>query len=265
MTDNQPADREAPASPTTDQAPATGWRSALMPSTKPDDASGDAEALETSDDGSEGADSDGDGEDGSEEKTAARQPAIPEDPNGYVLPEIEGHQWSEADAPILESFFARAHAASMPQEAVNEIVSWYTAESAKQAEANAEARRERDTADKNAVVSALKKSLGEDGYMPAVQSLKQLFGDTGVFPKGVGGKIAGARLPDGRLLINEPSIAKFFVNSARSRYAAGGERDVEVDAKTRVAEIEAIRDKDIDEYFAKGLDKELIELTRKKG
>ena len=141
-------------------------------------------------------------------------------------------------------------------------MSWYTAEAIKQAEANAEAQRERDTADKDAVASALTKSFGEDGYRPAVKALKTLLGDVNVFPQGVGAKLAGARLPDGRLLINEPNIARFFVNAARSRYAAGGARDAEVDKKARKAEIEKIRDADIDDYYAKGLDQEYLKLTK---
>ena len=117
MTDNLEEDREAPAT-TTDQPPPTGWRAALIPTAEPDNIGDDAEAHE--DDSAEAADPGSDGDaDGADEDAAARPAIVPEDANGYVLPEIEGHQWSEADAPVLESFFSHAHATGMPQESVN--------------------------------------------------------------------------------------------------------------------------------------------------
>ena len=262
MDDNRPAEGEAPT-----PEPTTGWRAALVPTVQPADADDGSEALDKSDDVAEAAEvaeSDGDetGEDGSEEKAAVRQPAIPESPDGYDLPEIEGHKWSEADAPVLESFLTKAHATGLHQEAVNEMVSWYTAEAAKQTEAHGEAQRERDATDKDATVSALKTSLGEDGFKPAIQSFRRLLGDTSVFPKGLGEKIQGARFSDGSLLINNPAVAKFFIGAARTRYAKGGQREVEVNKKERLAEIDKMMKTDIDQYFAEGLDKECLELMK---
>jgi hypothetical protein len=203
--------------------------------------------------------------DATEEQKAAYRAEIgvPKDPSEYKLPEIKGHEWTEADKPIVDSFLGALHSADVPQPVVDAALGWYADFQAQQQETMIEA----DKLSKQETEDVLRSEFGNE-YRPSINLVSRLLKDTEVFPGEVGTMLATARTPDGRRLINNPDLIRYLVGAAREKYGeasmiSGNE------ARTLANEEEEARNimkTDIDRYYKEGWNKKLEAImTRKAG
>ena len=59
---------------------------------------------------------------------------IPDNPDGYGLPQVKGHEWTDADKPIVGDFLKDLHAAGTPKAIANQALAWYAKFQTQQAE-----------------------------------------------------------------------------------------------------------------------------------
>lgn len=199
-----------------------------------------------------------------EKKAFYEERGIPAEAKAYDIPKVAGHQWTEADTPVLDAFKEVAHKHQLPQGAMNGIAEWY----ARQLQVAAEAREQQivaiDTADKETTTEALRAEFGAE-YKPTLALMKRLLADSEHMPDGLGELIAGARDANGRRLLNNPAMARMLAQQARDAYGDGGfiTPDAAARHSTRKAEIERIKNTNIDDYFAQGLDVEYLAILEK--
>lgn len=187
---------------------------------------------------------------------------IPEKAGEYELPVVPGHQWTDADKPALEQVFDVMHAANVPATAAKSVLEWY----GKAQLAAAEHKAQTDAADKATAEDALRADLGAE-YRPTMKLMRRLFDDAEWMPQTASARLLEARTPDGHRIINDPAVARMLIDIAKERY---GDTPMLVGdtgrtVSSRIDEIKAVRDANINEYYEKGLDKELLELQRKMG
>jgi len=155
------------------------------------------------------------------------------------------------DSPLLAGFLEQFHEDNLSQETVGKILTRYAATAAEIAAGNSE----RDVADAGALKSQIEEAWGDD-YAGNIKAVKQLLGDAKALPAGVGKAILQARQADGSRLVNSRPVLEFLVATAKAKLGDGRQQ-----RKDRIREIEAVRDRDTSEYFAKGMSEELIALT----
>ena len=196
-----------------------------------------------------------------EKKAFYEERGIPAEAKAYDIPKVAGHQWTDADTPVLDAFKEVAHKHMLPQGAMNGIAEWY----ARQLQAASEAREQQiiaiDTADKETTTDALRAEFGAE-YKPTLALMKRLLADPEHMPDGLGDLIAGARDANGRRLLNNPAMARMLAQQARDAYGDGGfiTPDAAARHSTRKAEIERIMKTDIKSYYDQGLDKEMADI-----
>jgi hypothetical protein len=199
-----------------------------------------------------------------EKKAFYEERGIPAEAKAYDIPKVAGHQWTEADTPVLDAFKEVAHKHQLPQGAMNGIAEWY----ARQLQAASEAREQQiiaiDTADKETTTEALRAEFGAE-YKPTLALMKRLLADSEHMPDGLGELIAGARDANGRRLLNNPAMARMLAQQARDAYGDGGfiTPDAAARHSTRKAEIERIMKSDMKTYYDQGLDKEYGEILER--
>lgn len=199
-----------------------------------------------------------------EKKAFLEERGIPAEAKAYDIPKVAGHQWTEADTPVLDAFKEVAHKHMLPQGAMNGIAEWY----ARQLQVASEAREQQivaiDTADKETTTEALRTEFGAE-YKPTLALMKRLLADSEHMPDGLGELIASARDANGRRLLNNPAMARYLAQQARDAYGDGGfiTPDAAARHSTRKAEIERIRDTDIARYRSEKLDQEYMEILDK--
>jgi hypothetical protein len=183
--------------------------------------------------------------DASPEEVASwrEQHGIPTEASGYSLVEVDGHTWGEQDRATLDSFNQAAHAANLPAEQHSALLRWYAENSARVVE--------NDRADFASLKETLVADLGEAGYRTAAQGLKNYLGGLG----DLGKQLAGARMADGRLALNDPSMVHLLLQRAASARP-------ELQREGRKAEIEQTMARSVDEYRAKGMDREYREILQ---
>jgi hypothetical protein len=129
----------------TDAPAETGWRSKLgaieqeiaaeknideTPGVDADDA-GDDDDVDAAQAAADESLDEFDDEDAGEVDQAAADDAEdaklerPESPNDYTLPQIEGHEWSKADEPNLDSFLGVAHESGLSNDQAGALLSYY--------------------------------------------------------------------------------------------------------------------------------------------
>jgi len=212
-------------------------------------------------------------EDASDEQKAEWRKAnsIPDTPEGYDKPQLEGRQWSDEDQPVLSSFLAAAHEANLPQDTVNTLTEWYgrTVTAAKEAEE--QARVQLDNTDKKTITDQYRQEWGPE-YQAHLSLMGRAIHDPALFPGGLGTELAQARLADGHRLVNHPAFPRFLTNLALGHYGDGAliSGDSKGAVHSREEELIKIRNTDIDRYYrernASGqtLADELMEIRQKK-
>lgn len=175
---------------------------------------------------------------------------IPESAEQYDVPKVPGHQWTDADKPVLDALKARAFQNNWPQDVVSGVTTFY-AELLQQAEQEqATAIAEKDRADLEARRDRRRELFGADSKQ-AFTLMERALKDERVFPQELGIAMADARMPDGTKLFNHPAFEPFLHQLALSTYGEGamisGEQATA--AASEKAELEALMNTDIDTYM----------------
>ncbi len=200
-----------------------------------------------------------------EKKAYYEERGIPVEAKAYDIPKVAGHQWTDADTPVLDSFKEIAHKHMLPQGAMNGIAEWY----ARQLQAATTAREQmilaKDAADKEAVTEALRAEFGAE-FKPTVALVKRYMSDPEVMPPALAEKMARWRDPEtGERALNDADMIRYFADRSRETFGEGGfiTPDAAARHSTRKAEIERIRDTDIQRYRSEKLDQEYMEILEK--
>lgn len=196
-----------------------------------------------------------------------KENGIPDKADGYVIPDIKGHEWTDDDRAVATDLFASLHEADVPQAAADAVLKWYPKFAQQQREqfalTNQKAREETE--------DHLRKEFGDE-YRPNIKLLERLFKDTATLPEPMSRALLTATLPDGRILLNDPTIASFLVGLARQNYGDGailtGEQEATL--SSREEELVKVMQTDINRFNsernAKGqiLSDELLDIRRRK-
>jgi hypothetical protein len=197
-------------------------------------AEGDGtEGAEGEDEHAPDVDANGDAGDGSE---------IPDAPEGYAAPKIEGVEWTPAHKAALGEYAKAAHASGMSQEAYAASVKFYGEKVA--------AIQRMDAEDNQAAHARVQEAWGDHAKsnMDLMQrALRELPGD-------LGRVLRNARGPDGRRLATHPEFAPLLLEIAQARHGKTGE--------ARLKELETIMRTDIGRYRSENLDAEHLALRR---
>jgi hypothetical protein len=198
----------------------------------------------------------------SEEQVAEwrKENGLPEKPEGYALTRVIGHEWTDADKPMLEGFLSEAHAANFSQAQVDNALTWY----AKQQDQVSTQRFEADVQAKQSLEDTLRTEWGPE-FRGNIGLLKRYM-DSDV-PEGGGAALLSARLEDGSRLIDQPWFAKWVVGLARDTHGdasfIGGDSGVAAGV-TRKKDIENIMHTDPNRYWKdKGMQSEYLALTQR--
>ena len=193
---------------------------------------------------------------------------IPEQAENYSIPQIPGHEWTQADQPMIDSFKPIAYAANLTQAQVNQLVDWQIKQqqrSTAEYEANL---AKADKQDKEDCLDVLRAEYGLAEFKPNMNIMKRLINDDEVFG-GAAEKIISARYFDEdsgqwRRLTSLPEIARGLISLASDRYGegamAGG--DARAVSTNRLGEIEKIMQSDYDRYVREGLADEAMKIRQ---
>lgn len=198
--------------------------------------------------------------DASEEQVAEwrKEVGLPEEPNGYELPEVSGHEWTDADKPTLEKFLGVAHTANLNQEQVNAALSWYVQEQ----QSILDSRYEGDVEARQTLEDELRSEWGHE-FRSNVGLMKRYM--EAELPEGAAEVLTSVRMDDGTRLIDNPWFAKWMAQIARDTYGdvsfIGGEGVAAI--SNRMKEVQEILRSDPDRYWREGLDKEYLSLKEK--
>ena len=180
-----------------------------------------------------------------------KEQGVPEKPDGYTVPEVAGHAWSDEDKAALAPMFEDMHALNAKPEVVQAALGHY----ANVLAAAKEKITANDRQHKIELEDHLRTEWGPD-YRANVNLMKRALNDPEVLPGGMadgglGAALMTARLADGRRLINMPGMADFLANIAREKYGESAMLpSSEVTAlNSREAEITKIMETDIDRYY----------------
>lgn len=192
-----------------------------------------------------------------------KENGIPEKPEEYALPEVKGHEWTDADKPLVNEFLADLHAAGTPQPIAQAALGWYAKFQQRQVEARA--NLDRTMAEQRE--DALRKDWGPQDYRAHVNLARQMFADETFMPADLRHALADARLSDGSRLIHNPELMRFLAQQGLERKGTAGLISGEQGARmgSRIDEIRKIMREDNDRYVRENLGAELQELIEKTG
>lgn len=186
---------------------------------------------------------------------------IPDSPEGYDIPQIQGVDLANLDPATkagIDVLRGGLHKANLNKEQAATVSQAFLELATKQTEMQAEADAQR----MDAVEDALRAEWGPE-YRRNINMngalLTQHFGNDM-------DAVLSARMPDGTRLADSPAFNKFLNNMAR---ANGTDVMFDGDVKGgtsidgRLAEIKQVMQTNINEYYAKGLDKEYAQLLEK--
>ena len=201
--------------------------------------------------------------DGATEEQVAewrKEMGIPEKPDAYDLPKVEGYEWGEADKPMLDVFLGKMHAAHADQKQIDSALGAY-------AELVTQTKEHQYNLDKNddeVCVDGLRAKWGNE-YRTNLATAKQLLNDTENFSPELSQMLREARTPDGNRLIYNPDLWEVLADMGLQQYGAGAglTGDAKVQHSARKAEIETIMKTDMSRYWQEGLDKEYNEILAK--
>lgn len=133
---------------------------------------------------------------------------VPDNPKGYDVELGNGFVWSDDDQPMLESFTEHALKANLPKGAVKEVLGWY----ASMQEAQAAQREEADQRFHQEAQDALYREWGAE-YRQNINAVVNVLDMHA--PEDVKADMLSARLPNGRLLGDDPRMVKMLASMAR--------------------------------------------------
>lgn len=154
------------------------------------------------------------GPDASPEDLAAwrKEAGIPESPDKYDTDLGKGFVWADADKPMLDDYTKWAHERNMTPAQVKDNLAWYAALQNRQAEAIAlgdqQFRRESE--------DGLRTEWGPD-FRRNMNAINTLFAD---LPPEARETFFTARTADGRLIGDNPMLAKFWARLANELHPA---------------------------------------------
>lgn len=177
-----------------------------------------------------------------------KEQGIPEEASGYKIPEIKGHEWSDADKPVIASYFELAHAKGLPQAVLDANLEIYAKlqQDAQEQQHNFDVKQRQDAED------ALRKDWAGGEYRQNMSLAKAWLERSGIGPDW-----AGARLPDGRTLASMPEFIRWASDMGRQNLdetTING--DAQAKATTRQAELREMQIKDPDKYWSKEIQAE---------
>lgn len=178
---------------------------------------------------------------------------IPDKPDGYEVPKLEGFDWNDEDKALFADVFHEAHGANIPAKHVQALA---------QVVADARVKQLSDLyeADKSATDQTMNDLNAKYGpeYRSTIAGLNSFLDE---IPE-VGAKILDARLPDGTLLANVPGLMDHFIGLARDVRGDSGFTSGDTMARTtaRKEEIQKIMKSDMSRYYAEGMDKEYAQI-----
>jgi hypothetical protein len=186
---------------------------------------------------------------------------VPEAADGYKRPQIDGVEWSEDDAPMLDALFSKLHAANASQTHVDAVLNTYAELVAQQNEARNEA--DRTWLQQNE--DALRSRLGEE-FRPQINVFQRVLNDPdGPLPRNVAEKLVNARYEDGNRVINDVDVAQFLIELGLNHWGEGSlvYGDAAVTAQSRLDEIKQVMKTDFDRYKREGMDKEYSKILER--
>lgn len=195
-------------------------------------------------------------------KAWREEQGIPDSPDGYELPQVQGVDMANLDETTkagLDIIRTGLHKANLSRDQAATVSQAILELSTRQAEAQAEA----DAGHMDAVEDALRSEWGADYRRNLNMNgalLSQHFGDEM-------NAILTARTPDGMRLADHPGFNKFLNAMAR---ANGSDVMFDGDVKggtsidQRLGQIKQIMETDFNRYLREGLDKEYGQLLEKK-
>lgn len=146
-----------------------------------------------------------------------KEQGLPETAEAYVkdMKLGDGLVISDADKPLVESFSKAAAAANVPQDAFNSMVDWYYGVQDQQAAARAEA----DQTFHDTTLAELAQEWGTETKQNqrAIGNLMEM-APGGLTPDGLGTAILMARLPNGRILGDDPNACRFLTQLSREMF-----------------------------------------------
>ena len=203
-----------------------------------------------------------------EEKAAWRKElGVPDKPDGYKVPDVEGHKWLDEDKPIINTFLQQLHGADASQAVIDKMLSTYATITTAQKEAVAN----KDRSDLVAIRDHMRDQHGPE-FRSIDRLMNRALNDPELMPDGLGDLLKSARGPDGTKLIATPAMANWLAQLALDNYGAGAmvTGDGETTISSREEELVNMRQSNIDKYQngrnAKGQSfaEELLEIRQKK-
>lgn len=133
---------------------------------------------------------------------------VPASPKEYDVSLGDGFVWGEADQPMLESFTEHALKANLPNSAVKEVLGWY----ASMQEQQQAQREEADARFHQEAQDSLYREWGNE-YRKNLNAIANTLDTHGTDE--VKNDLLMARLPNGRLLGDDPRMVKMLASIAR--------------------------------------------------
>ena len=190
-------------------------------------------------------------EDATDEEKAAWREAngLPPEPTKYDIPNVAGNKWTEADAPVLDGFKEVAFKHNLPQETVNDIVSYYANLRNEQVTQYQERIQDLDRAAVDEARTSLIAELGGD-FKPSMKLVDRFMKDTKYIRGDLREKIESARLPSGERLALNADFTRLLVDLARAEYGEGAmvSSNEQTQVNNREAELVNIMQTDIHRY-----------------
>lgn len=137
------------------------------------------------------------------------QNGVPESADKYDVNLGDGFVWGDADKPLLDDFTKYAHESNMPADQVKKVLGWY----ASLQERQSAAREEADERFHQEAEDTLRSEWGQE-YRRNLNAIGNVF-DAHSNPE-VKDAIFMARLPNGRLLGDDPDAVKVLAAIART-------------------------------------------------
>lgn len=168
-----------------------------------------------------------------EELTAWRQEnGIPAKPEDYNLKYDDGLVVGDDDKPLVDQYIAAMHAHNVTPEAMKAGVQTYL----KMQADVVQGRKEMDADHSSETEETLRQEWGVD-YKKNLEGVSAMFDHSGA---DIGNALMNARGPDGRALLNNPAVVRWFSAHARelgfvggTTVPAGGDRGEGIDAEIK--------------------------------